>query len=66
MLKILMENEDLDLENDGKIKSLEDSNIGVQIVNHPFSFYLYRSVGFFAFSGNIFPSRCLLAISSLI
>jgi alpha-glucosidase (family GH31 glycosyl hydrolase) len=40
--KNLLENEDLEFENDGKIDSLESSNIGVHIVNHPFSFYLYH------------------------
>lgn len=40
--KNLLENEDLELENDGRIESLESSNIGIYIVNHPFSFYLYN------------------------
>lgn len=38
----LYENADLELESDGKIDSLAQSNIGIHIVNHPFSFYLYR------------------------
>lgn len=33
---------DFELEDDGRIKYLEESNIGIHIVNHPFSFYLYR------------------------
>jgi len=33
---------DFELEDDGRVEFSEQSNIGVKIVNHPFSFYLYR------------------------
>jgi alpha-glucosidase (family GH31 glycosyl hydrolase) len=40
--KGLYDFEDFELEDDGRIEYLEQSNIGIHIVNHPFSFYLFR------------------------
>jgi len=40
--KNLYDYNDFDLEDDGRIEYLDQSNIGLHIVNHPFSFYLYR------------------------
>jgi alpha-glucosidase (family GH31 glycosyl hydrolase) len=38
----LFDTEDLEMANDGKIEDLSESNISIQIINHPFSFALYR------------------------
>jgi alpha-glucosidase (family GH31 glycosyl hydrolase) len=38
----LYDSEDLEMASDGKIEDLSESNIGIQIINHPFEFSLYR------------------------
>jgi alpha-glucosidase (family GH31 glycosyl hydrolase) len=40
--KSLYDFDDFELEDDGVIDNIEQSNIGIHIINHPFSFYLYR------------------------
>ena len=39
--KTMLEDGDMEFEKDGKIDDLSQSNIGVHILNHPFSFYFY-------------------------
>jgi alpha-glucosidase (family GH31 glycosyl hydrolase) len=40
-LESLYYNNDLDLESENRINNIEESNIGIHINNHPFSFYLF-------------------------
>ncbi len=39
---LIYDSEDLELENDREIENLSESNIGIKIIKHPFSFSLYR------------------------
>lgn len=38
----LLNKEDMNMNTEGKVESLYDSNIGIYIYNHPFTFQLYR------------------------
>ena len=37
-----MDKNDLEMEKVGRIEDISESDIGIHIINHPFSFYLYR------------------------
>lgn len=38
----MFDKNDLEMEKEGRIDDISESDIGIHIINHPFSFYLYR------------------------